>query len=243
MRLWPLIVCGAAAPLFLLRFGGISDPLPSLPRIMLWAWESPQDLRFVRPGQAGIAFLARTVWFDDHRGRSRPRLAPLRFTPGTDLMAVVRLESAGRGLPPRADVVRETMWATKTPGIRALQIDFDARESEQEWFAGYLRDLRRELPKDLPLTITALEYWCEHERWIGSLPVADATPMLFQMGPEDRRLPERFPASVCRSSVGVSMDELPVRVPKARRLYFFHAGPWTREAYDAAVAQAWRWWR
>jgi len=243
MRLWPLIACGAAAPLVLLRIGSSPDPLPSLPRIMLWAWESPQDLRFVRPGQAGIAFLARTVWFDNRRARSRPRLAPLRFTPGVDLMAVVRLESAGHGSPPATEVVRETMWATKIPGIRALQVDFDARESEQAWFAEFLGELRGALPRGLPLTITALENWCERDRWIGSLPVADATPMLFQMGPDDRRLPGRFPAGVCRSSVGVSTDELPVSIPPARRLYFFHPGPWTREAYDAAVSQAWRWWR
>jgi hypothetical protein len=71
--------------------------------------------------------------------------------------------------------------------------------------------------------------------------VADATPMLFRMGPEDRRSPIDFPASVCRSSIGVSTDELPTRVPSARHIYFFHPGPWTEEAYQSAVAQAWRW--
>ena len=53
--------------------------------------------------------------------------------------------------------------------------------------------------------------------------------------------PSGFPAAVCASSVGVSTDELPDRVPPARRIYFFHPGPWTRAAYDAAVAQAGRW--
>jgi len=95
----------------------------------------------------------------------------------------------------------------------------------------------------VPLTITALESWCEQDGWIRDLPVADATPMLFRMGPGERRTPSDFPAAVCRSSIGVSTDELPARVPRARRLYFFHPGPWTEKAYEAAVAQAWRWWR
>jgi hypothetical protein len=62
------------------------------------------------------------------------------------------------------------------------------------------------------------------------------------MGPGER-IPADFSESVCRSSVGVSTDELPARVPRGRRLYFFHPGPWTQETYDVAVAQAWRWWR
>lgn len=243
MRRWPVILGVVAAPLLLSRFRAAPDPLPSFPKLILWAWESPQDLRFVKPGLAGIAFLSRTVRFDDHRVRSQPRVTPLRFTPGTDLIAVVRLESLGPSPPPRADVVRETMQATKTPGVRALQIDFDARQSELDWYAGFLRDLHSELPSAIPLTITALENWCEHERWIDALPIADATPMLFRMGPDDRPLPRSFPAAVCRSSAGVSTDELPVRIPPARRLYIFHPGPWTPEAYDAAVAQSWRWWR
>jgi hypothetical protein len=210
---------------------------------MLWAWESPQDLRFVKPGAAGIAFLARTVWLDERRARSRPRLQPLRFTAGTDLMAVVRIESAGRGLPAIQDAVREVTPAVKIPGVRALQVDFDARQSERKWYAELLRELRRTIPAGIPLTITALESWCENDAWFRGVPIADATPMLFRMGSDERISPVDFPADICRSSMGVSMDELPARVPRARRVYFFNLGPWTQQAYDAAVGQAGRWQR
>jgi hypothetical protein len=241
MRRLPVLGCLAVVPILLLRLSSPSDPLPLFPRLMLWAWESQQDLRFVKPGDAGIAFLERTVWLDEKSARSRPRLQPLRFTPGVELMAVVRLESAGHGLPVRRDVVLEIMPAVRIVGVHALQIDFDARQSERLWYAALLRELRETIPTALPLTITALESWCEEDGWIRDLPVADATPMLFRMGPEDRRSPTDFPARICRSSVGVSTDELPARVPQARRLYFFHPGPWTPKAYEAAVAQAWRW--
>jgi hypothetical protein len=125
--------------------------------------------------------------------------------------------------------------------VRALQIDFDARQSEREWYAVLLRELHGTIPPKMPLTITALEHWCEDSSWVSSLPVAEATPMLFRMGPEDRRTPGSFATGVCSTSVGVSTDELPVRIPRAHRIYFFHPGPWTQQAYDAAVAQTARW--
>jgi hypothetical protein len=56
-----LLACVVAAPALIFRMLAPPDPLPALPRLMLWAWESPQDLRFVKPGSAGIAFLARQV--------------------------------------------------------------------------------------------------------------------------------------------------------------------------------------
>src|SRR6266404_1323714 len=109
MRRLPLLGCLVAVPILLLRWSSPSDPLPAFPRLMLWAWEGAQDLRFVKPGNAGIAFLERTVWLDYGRVRSRPRLQPLHYTPGVELMAVVRFESTGHGLPPTEDVVREVM--------------------------------------------------------------------------------------------------------------------------------------
>ncbi len=234
--------CALALPLVVARLATPPDPLPGLPRLMLWAWESPQDMRFLRPGSAGIAFLARTVWLSPERVVSRPRLQPLRFNPGTDLVAVVRFESQGRGLPPGTDVVREVLPAAGLPGVRAVQIDFDARASERAWYADFLRDLRRALPTKLPLTITALESWCDRDNCLHGLPVADATPMLFRMG-SGERVPEDFSSGVCRSSIGVSTEEAPARVPRGRRVYYFHAGPWSKESYEAAQAQAWRWWR
>jgi len=218
-----------------------ADPLPGFPRVILWAWERPEDLRFVRPGAVGIAFLARTVWLDGSSAYGKPRLQPLRYSPGTPLMAVVRVESTGRGLPPTADALREAMAAAELPGVRALQIDFDARQSERAWYRAMLGELRRALPPALPLTITALVSWCEDDGWIRDLPVADASPMLFRMGPGERPPTEDFRVPLCRSSIGLSTDELPATVVRSRRLFFFHPRPWTPAAYQAVIAQAWRW--
>lgn len=217
------------------------EPLSGFPRVVLWAWESPQDLRFISPGSAAIAFLERTVWLEPDRAYSRPRLQPLRFNPGTDLIAVARFESAERGLPSPTLVIHELTPAFSIAGVRALQIDFDARQSQQAWYADFLEKLRKAMPARTLLTITALESWCEDGRWIQQLPVADATVMLFRMGPRERIPPERFPAGICRSSIGVSTDELPPHVPSSQRVYFFNPGPWTKDGYEMAVSQARRW--
>ncbi len=218
-----------------------SDPLPSLPSTIVWAWDRPEDLRFVRTTSVGIAFLDRTISMDGDRLTSRPRLNYLRYNPGTPLMSVVRLESAGRGLPNPSNVIPELLEASRIKGIRALQIDFDARESERAWYRQLLVSLRQQLPSTLPLTITSLASWCEQDAWIRTLPIADATPMLFRMGPEDRAPLDDFAIPLCRSSVGLSTDEFPARIPRGRRLFFFHPAPWTPAAFQAIMAEASRW--
>ena len=64
-----------------------------LPRLMLWAWERPEDLRGADPRTAGVAFLARTLYLSGDNVGVRPRLQPLRVAAGTPLVAVVRIET------------------------------------------------------------------------------------------------------------------------------------------------------
>ncbi|MCU1260402.1 MAG: hypothetical protein JWO80_3287 [Bryobacterales bacterium] len=202
---------------------------------MIWAWERPEDLTFINPKNVGVAFLAATIGMHDRRFRSVPRLQPLRFPPRTALMAVVRLESAGSGLPDQSVVIGEILRASRLSGVRALQVDFDARQSERAWYVSLLRELQAKLR--IPLTMTALASWCEADDWIRDLPVAEAVPMLFRMG-AGRWDGGDFSVPLCRSSLGVSTDELPATTPRGRRIYFFHPSHWTPEAYQGIIGEA-----
>ena len=216
----------------------------TFPNIILWVWESKQDLRFIQPGTVGLAFLERTVWLHPHRVRSLPRSQPFTYTPGTPLIATVRMElSHSIELPLPQEAASAVAEAAKTPGLSALQIDFDARLSHRNWYAEFLHCLRRQVPQSLPITITALESWCEEGRpWLDRLPVAEATPMLFRMGVDESRTSLRFSKTLCNSSVGVSTDEMPQRIPRdARRIYIFHPGPWTEADYHAAMYRVRTW--
>jgi hypothetical protein len=206
---------------------------------VFWAWERPENMPFLNPDAAGVAFLARTIAWRDGVVDSRPRLEPLRVPPRTALLAVVRLEAQGGPLPDAAATAREAARAAL--GVRALQIDFDARRSERVWYREFLESLRADLPADLPLEITALTSWCQADRWTSGLAVADAVPMLFRMGPGEGYASGEFRNRMCRSSVGVSTDELPRAIPRGRRLFVFHPLPWTEESYRGALRWARKW--
>src|SRR5215212_6468483 len=66
-------------------------PMDRLPRLVLWAWERPVDLR-VLPAGVGVAFLAQTVTATARGHVVLPRRQPLRVSPDTPLIAVTRIE-------------------------------------------------------------------------------------------------------------------------------------------------------
>jgi hypothetical protein len=80
------------------------DAMP-LPGVMLWAWERRDELGAVRPGEAGVAYLAGTIFLREGDGDAarqggaadfefRPRLQPLRVAAGVVRMPVVRIETS-----------------------------------------------------------------------------------------------------------------------------------------------------
>jgi hypothetical protein len=182
------------------------------PRPVLWAWERPEDLRFLKPNEADVALLAQTLVIDPNGGVTRvPRRQALRVNPGTRLIAVARIEG-------------------KTPlsaeGIEAA--------------ATLIRRVRELRPKTR-LTITALSSWCMGDPWIKELPIDEAVPMVFQMGPDDRGIRRRLSGGddwtvpACRASYGLSTYETPPSLRRRRQLYLFTDRPWTRASLASAL--------
>jgi hypothetical protein len=91
--------------------------------------------------------------------------------------------------------------------------------------------------------MTALASWCAGDGWLDELPVDEVVPMLFEMGPDRSAIAGRvrdgvpFGEGPCASAIGVSMRELPGRLPRAPRAYVFAYAPWTIEAASAAVRE------
>jgi hypothetical protein len=214
------------------------------PGLVLWAWERPENLKFLAGSRTAVAFLASTIRLEGGGAEVCPRRQPLRVSPETPMLAVVRVER-GRERPSsptagqRDAVVAAAMEAAGLPRVSELQLDWDAVTSERDAYTAILEQLRRRLPH-LRLSISALASWCFGDPWISGLPIDDAVPMLFEMGadgPSIRRALERgldFRLPLCRSSVGLSTRELPGRLPPERRLWLFHARPWTEAAFAEA---------
>ena len=218
-----------------------SGRLTRFPGVMLWAWERPEDLRFLDSRKVGVAFLASTITLRGDGIAVRPRFQPLQVSPGTALMAVARIETNAADRPrlsanQRTKVVSAIEELGNLPGVRGVQVDFDALLSERGFYRDLLVDLRRRLPGSTALSITALASWCMGDNWLNGLPVDEAVPMLFQMGADHQTVLERlkkkgeFRTPACRESVGISLEEELPWVPPARRTYVFRSRAWSTDA-------------
>ena len=220
--------------------------MKTVPPLVLWAWERPEDLRFLDPTKAGVAFLAGTLRLGPKGMSYRPRLQPLQVPRETSLVAVVRIETvAGVALGPEIArrAAEEIARAGRLPGVVALQVDFDATTSQRSFYRELLVELRQQLPSSMPISITALTSWCIGDPWMAGLPIDEAVPMLFRMGAGQAevtnwmRLGHDFREAACRTSFGISLDEPWPALPSGRRTYAFSPSPWTERSLQKLLRE------
>ena len=223
-----------------------SARLNQMPQVILWAWERPTDLRFINPRTTGVAFLARTIRLRAAEVTVRPRLQSLELPEGAQLIAVARVESDAVSKPELSEQQRDELAAAiaamaSLPNISHLQIDFDATKSERAFYRAVILEVRRRLPANVSLSITALASWCTYDDWLSDLPVDDAVPMLFRMGVDAKQINNRletgedFKPPLCRQSYGISTDEPRANLSPARRRYVFNPDPWTETSVRATL--------
>lgn len=206
------------------------DPLP---RATLWAWERPEDLSSADPELFAVAYLDQTLKIDVIV-HAQPRRDPVIFAAAATRIPVVRIEAGRHALlnaETRDDAIRAILVSARSPGIAAVQVDFDATRSQREWYRGLLIELRRRMPNQLPLSITALASWCSYDDWLRGLPVDEAVPMFFRMEPDRRRAPAgigdfQIREPLCRGSIGVSTGEPWPSDLSGRRIYVFPDHGW-----------------
>lgn len=231
---------------------GISD----LPPVMLWAWEVPEDLTFLDTTRAGVAFLAEEILIRDDQLFVRRRQQPLHLRTGTKTIPVIRIETNGdpivlangevdKGAPldstTCSEAARSIVMIVHAFRSQNVQIDYDARVSERTWYRQLLDRLRSDLPKNTHISITALASWCIEGKWVDSLTVDEAVPMLFRMGvaqgevTDFLRSGKSFRSSRAEGVVGISTDEAPRILPAHERVYIFNPKPWTELEYNAVM--------
>jgi hypothetical protein len=253
------IVAGASVLVASLAFGFVkarsvmnlrkeagATRMDKMPRLMLWAWERPTDLRFIDPKETGVAFLARTIRLHSGEVEVRPRLQPLNLPQATTAMAVARIETDARRKPELSATQRQELAGAiadmaKLPNVAHIQIDFDATKSERAFYRDVIFDVRRRLPQTVSLSITALASWCTYDDWFSDLPIDEAVPMLFRMAADGKQIARQLDAGddfispACRHSYGISTDEPRSGLSLARRLYVFNPDPWTKDSVRTIV--------
>lgn len=188
------------------------------PATWLWAWDRPEDLRWIPPG-VGVAYFAAELQIYGEHIRSTRRQAVLRLPPDTPRRPVIHVEAFDRHRPALLDEAAAERWAAALYqaitqlGAGEVQIDFEARAAQRSFYRQVLHTLRAQLPADYRISITALASWCGDAAWLQTLPVDEIVPMFFRLGPAERtlwqarmRAPERLPAP-CRTSAGLATDE------------------------------------
>ena len=118
----------------------------AIPHLTLWAWERPEDLRFLNSDNVGVAFLAGSVYLNP-QPIVRPRLQPLRVGEQTPVTAVVRLEitkSTPAVFPDeyRTRLAEQIVRLAVAPQVSSIQIDFDATRSQQGFYRSLIGDVR-----------------------------------------------------------------------------------------------------
>jgi hypothetical protein len=216
---------------------------------VIWAWERPEDLRFAAPtevaAQTGFVVLTGEGVF------VRRRRFPLRMS-GEPSVAMVHVQiDHHRPLAwtaaQRAQTASAVLQLAARRGVREAQVDFEVRKSERQVLLDLLGDVRRGLPKDVALSMTALASWCETEAWLNRAPVDEIVPMLFRMGPGGAPLKAKLEAGGdfaeprCRSAFAISADAPLQRAPTGRRVYVFSPRSWTAADLNRVRQSVARW--
>ena len=211
-----------------------------MPKKILWAWERPEDLRFLDPNEFGVAFLAQTIHIEKDSVVPDRRKQALEVPPGTYLIAVTRIETQHDYFRrPTFDqkmgdeVARLIRGTLDLPNVKAVQVDFDATASERTFYRSMMSELRKQMPEGVALTMTSLASWCTGDAWFNDFPVDEAVPMVFQMGADSDKLKNYlrngndWKEPLCRGSYGISFEEGRFEgMRDGRRTYFFKNLSW-----------------
>lgn len=225
---------------------------------MIWAWERPEDLSYLDSQKSGVAFFVRRYRLSGDELIRVERAQILRAPRSAKRIAVVRIEPLGKSPPSlsekqRAQLVKEIALFAKLPNVSGIQIDFDARLTERDFYRALLKDLRAELTSEYFISMTALASWCISDNWVNDLPVDEIVVMLFDMGADAQRIrgmikdqKRCFTVPFHKLSLGLSTKEPDIinmfknegsaTIKNCQRVYIFSPKSWTRESYSGAVS-------
>jgi len=220
------------------------------PDVTIWAWERNEDLTFT-DSRVKVAYFAGTIYLRDSRVSFRPRRQQLKLRAGASTMPVFRIVSIrdSSDPPPLSSVdvvVNHIVTQLKTVGgATKVQIDFDARQDERQFYRCLLEKLRRASPAGTRISITALASWLLDDRWLTARVADEVVAMLFSMGPGRREvlsLLKRKPLDAGVNvdiAVGISANERDTNericqsgvLERAKSVYIFNSHPWTESRF------------
>lgn len=209
--------------------------LAQLPARILWAWERPEDMRWL-PADVGVAYVASSILLRGEEALVHPRTAPLLLADGAATVPVLHVDASWRSPPAlneqqAARIVQELLRVAQRGNRNVVQLDFEVRRSQRSFLARTMAEIRRQLDPRIALSVTALASWCLDDDWLPSRVADEVVPMAFRMGPGQNDLRRRlhrqgFTQPYCRDAAGYAIDEPALRSVAARG-YYFSPRSWT----------------
>ena len=211
----------------------VKDRLPGFPALVLSTQDKPDNLTFIEPDQAGVAYLAKTIYLQDGQISSVPRTQPLQVGPSVPLIAVVRIEHMGGEPAEPGGVSNEIAAVLSRRQIRALQIDFEASDEDRGLLCKSASGCTAAHPtvgsgEEIP----AAPSWCGANSWLKTLPITAAVPLFYRGGNPATAQKERLAEPFCRSAIGIASDQVSLPLPEHRRVFVFQPQPWTQADYE-----------
>lgn len=205
------------------------------PKEFWWYWDRPAQQLPAPPPGVGAAIVTSHVYFSADRMRVIGRRSELRLAADVVIIPVIHVEvdparpfaaSAAQREALRAAVL-DLVAIRRPPWV---QLDFEARPTQREFWLASVRAIRASLPTDIGLSVTALASWCYGDEWLGDVPVDEIVPMYFRLGRAREEFEARSAAGEqqarCLQAHGVADDEAawPAELP-GRRYVFLGAAP------------------
>jgi hypothetical protein len=225
-----------------------------IPNTVLWAWQRSEDLSTLASERFAVAYFACHVVLSGEETKEFWRNQPLKVKANTKLIPVMRLDCDRKNPPALTAQQLERTAAimrklSALPQTAAVQIDFDALQSQRDFYKNLLELVKAKLPPKIPLSITALASWCLYDNWIKDLPVDETVPMMFSLGDERQKIllyfrsGHGFLQKSCCQTLGLSLEDMEMNqlmIPLARnrkipvRVYLFTRNAWTAKKISAA---------
>jgi hypothetical protein len=215
--------------------------LAHLPTEILWAWERPEDLRWL-PANIGVAYVASSIMLKNDKALIRRRTAPLLLANTTAVVPVLHIDVSWNHPPVKSQqqidtITHELLRVARSGNRNVVQLDFEVGRSQRAFLARTIAAVRAQLDPRIALSSTALASWCLDDYWLHEIEADEVIPMVFRMGREQHALRQRivqqggFTQERCRSAIGFSSDE-PMMAVNTGRHYYFSPKSWTAASWQ-----------
>jgi len=215
-----------------------ADPLPGSPMFSYgpgsvprtWNSSTPRHRRRL-PGPHRVSSRRRCV--------RTPRLNPLRYPPGTTLMAVVRVEPRDSTLPPSKPLPPPSPRPPRSPACARCR-SISMHPLPALFYRALLADLRARIRQFDAALHDALTSWCESDTWMAACPWRKRCRCCSAWAPASAR-GARFGRRSAAPAPASHWMNLYASRPRPPVSTIFNPRPWTAATYRAALREVRQW--